>query len=1423
MSNNNLALYFGSNSSHSIRFIRNIIKNMNNSKNITNTIDKEEKNFGYIIEIRSISSLYINPKEIVVNSRNKYFLRYFINSYNLKTRKQYGNTYRSPLIPVKINENDLIEFYDNNPFYAYVLSQEPKNDNLVVQIILVETTYDEVILKEKCLGWTLVELYLEDQEKNEKNFTPERVEIYGGTSRELLFKNDIVPMRNTIFEYYSYKYPNLQLISFLLPNNIVLAYNEPLPGLNLRSLPQIPNTNEVLKTVHFITAYIKNLNIEINSELEDNILQFGREYRLEKYKIKENETNKVFIKERKIKCGIHNTWKFINTNGLQNSITLSKINKNKLESNGVLMIDKFFVDSLSCSSIIMELEYILTIPINGPQKEDNLSLIIGYHIYVPEKINLGNYYKEKVLMFTGPGITIYGDKMWQSENLGDKNIYISYILSQNDNLAYTSSRDIEFEANKEKLQNIQKNIIDQNNQMVLNNMEINKNNENKIIELENKIKYLQNELLNSNEMNNRDIRDRRRALLNQDLDINEPRYRSINNNNYNYNDNYSPMEKIKKEESVEYKEFIIFKERKEVLLKEIDEQESRLKDVQKPHVKEYEPMIKNISSRDKSNLISKGVLDLEINYPVESLIEYALEKELSSHGLATIFTFQFLAFKPSQKYYKDLRNVPEKIQFFFDFFHIKKLKTSVCNIVRPESVSYSNYYHFNNPLILKQENSNINTNLLNDSKEDIIIEIRYDPSMDNSIDFRDFVKYLFTKRMVVQIKDVQKSLNIGCIKIPLKDLVAQGKDKIPITKEYMIYDDNFKERGCIQLLITATKINTIRPYSYNRDIFKNINSKEGYNTLSRKKKIKVEKMDINKLMSQNKNLYNYTVTNINDHPKNNNNLNENNNIEKEMNHNYTKELRIEKDLEKKLRVMKYFSNKANIGNQNMMNKTNYSMGFGGNLHSKENNLNELRQKQKNEQNFLNTLKTCEQIRDFNRREIISKVSQETHKNSYNISLIMGQPIFFNYSIFNDSEYEENFHISIELNSNNKKNNNNISERYINNNNRIVSVVSVPQEWSSLVEKEKLIKPNNYDVISDDLNLQIKPGETIPLIIKLLSFIENKEEEKYSVCIHKKNGEPLYFLNINIKRVFPIYDHIFHYYLPCDNKNQNVILVNPFKNRKTKTMEMLNNLYIPDGSILLALDYETHDFNFKISQENNIYYNTFIIFLYLDKERTKLYLTWKIQIEWREVFDIQGTLGVKSQCILYVKYDEELHSQSIDSSSKNMNLQLFTNKPNTIFFPPDYDKPFIISPREQKKMKFVFYPKIKEDNLILINCVNVYTRELYKKWMIKSDISEPQIDKMKKIDFVIGTKNIFDLNYQNPFDNGIILFFYSGNEENMEVIDKIVSFNPGESKDVKLSIHDKGNIGKEEVLLFISDDGAQFCQTILFVINFRENK
>ena len=1412
---NNLIQYFGNNTFNALKFIRNLSKNINNSKNVLNAIDTSDKIEGYSIGIYSLTGLVNNPKELIISSSKKYYLRYFINIYNELNHQFYGNTYRSPLFPIEIKKDNKIELLVKNPFFFYVLSQEPKYENLIVQIILVEANQDDIILKEKCQGWAQLRLIKKNENQESKKNEKIIAELNKGTPRDLILSNSkkLNYLPNGIIEYIPYKYPKLELIKFLFPLNIILAYNEPLPGLLQRYLPENPNLNETLKPVEFYTAFLKNIILEINPDLEEHIIEFGKKYRFNKYNIEENELNKIAIKERRIKCGMHNTWKFINSNGLQNSITLTKISKTTLQSNGVLMIDKFFSDHLSCSAVIMELEYVITIPINGPQKEDNLNLILGYHIYVPEKINEGNYSREKLLMFTGPGSTIYGEKMWYSEKKEDRNIRISYILSQNSNLNYINQVEIS-EEDKKRINATQNALVDQNNQMILKGVQQNNSNETNSY-YKNKVEDLTKQLdKEREEVENYKLKMRNREAIWNNAGISTSK--DINNNiewdkTQTNNINNIPViepkpkeeKKIKKEETAEYKEFIKFKERKEVYIKELEEKIEILKDIQKPKVSEYEMPVKNITQRDKSYLIKKGIMDLVLKEPVESYIDKALEEELCKDGLATNFTFQFMSFKPSRAYYSDLRNVPQKIQFSLDFFNENKLRTPVCNIVRPEETKSNNHYYFNNPLILKKENIDMNSALLNDTKPEVILEVRYDPSLDTSINFRDFVKYLINKRLIVQIKDVQKGFNVGVIKIPLNDLIEKGKEKIQKEKEYEIYDDNFNIRGYIQVLIAASKYKTLRPYNYNMDKFYNINSQEGYNTLSKKKKVKAEQIDINKLTSQNKTLYNLTMNSL----KNQNNNNQDNNLIKDTNQNRLRKLRIEPEIEKKIRVMRYFNMKNNNMINNKMSNTNYSLG--NKIQQEEKKLNDLKQKQASDEQFFNTLKTCEQIREFNRSEILSKVSQESHKNTYNITLISGQPVYFNYSVFNDSSLDELCHISIDKVTHNKKDNNNFNIKK----NKIVDVISTPIEWRTIVEKEKLKKPNSYEAISDQLDMIIKPGETIPLVIKLLSYIENREEENYGVTIHKKNGQPLYYLSINIKRVFPIYDHIFHYYFPLDNSQKKVILRNPFGH--IKTMKMLNNVLITDKNITLGLDEDTHDFYFMIEQEQG----DFVIFFYSDEERTKLYLTWKFEIDWLET-DIRKVIrGKKESSTLNISNNPEINKEASYAGS-NITLQLFTNYPDVIIFPHDSRNPFTVKPNTTEVKKYMIYSRRDEENSAIINCVNVYTRNIYKSWLIKYEIDWPHIDESETVECIIGNKNEFTYRYKNPMSKFMVLTFYSGNEDIFEVFDRVVTFNGEESKDIKFQIHDKGIQGKEEVLLFVSDDNEDFCRTILFKIIFK---
>lgn len=136
----------------------------------------------------------------------------------------------------------------------------------------------------------------------------------------------------------------------------------------MKTLPRKPVLNEPIKLTQFFDVYLKNVEIEISPTLETSLLDFAKKYRSQKYgknfkiiqfiKFKDlpnnSNLNPISIKERKLKIGIHNTYTFINSNGIQNSITLTK-KEDTLFFKGVSHVDYFFLDEFC--AFIFELNY----------------------------------------------------------------------------------------------------------------------------------------------------------------------------------------------------------------------------------------------------------------------------------------------------------------------------------------------------------------------------------------------------------------------------------------------------------------------------------------------------------------------------------------------------------------------------------------------------------------------------------------------------------------------------------------------------------------------------------------------------------------------------------------------------------------------------------------------------------------------------------------------------------------------------------------------------------------------------------------------------------------------------------------------------------------------------------------------------------
>ena len=418
---------------------------------------------------------------------------------------------------------------------------------------------------------------------------------------------------------------------------------------------------------------------------------------------------------------------------------------------------------------------------------------------------------------------------------------------------------------------------------------------------------------------------------------------------------------------------------------------------------------------------------------------------------------------------------------------------------------------------------------------------------------------------------------------------------------------------------------------------------------------------------------------------------------------------------------------------------------------------------------------------------------------------MGQPHLFNYIVTNDSTIEELYHIVIS--SSNERD----QEIPADQSDKTVSIINTPEEWAKVVELNNLATPNDYNSISQDNYFVAKPNESVPLAIKLLTYQKLKENTTYSIWIHKKNGQPIYFLSITITNVFPVIDHVFKYYLPC-NKAQNVGMVNPFKNSRARMQKVLDNYVTTDSSISLILDSKTYDFSFQFTTKEEGFVHEFLLFIYLEKTKSDLYLTWKFEIYSMNIIELRTHLGSKSTQLLRI---ENNRGNNNDAKS----LKLYSNEPTVLFFVEGQDE-FTLLPSQAAESKYIIHPKNNIQNTVMINCVNTANRDLYQNWLVKITSQKPDIDETVKVECIIGSITNIKYEFTNPLNKWVLLNIDTGNSEFLNVVDSKAAFDANETKFINISIPSQEAVGRAEVLVFIYDQDEVFSRTVLFQMNYK---
>ena len=742
----------------------------------------------------------------------------------------------------------------------------------------------------------------------------------------------------------------------------------------------------------------------------------------------------------------------------------------------------------------------------------------------------------------------------------------------------------------------------------------------------------------------------------------------------------------------------------------------------------------------------------------------------SSHiNLAENFRIIFFSFLPLNGL-DNLNSIPDFINFRFSFWDFDEFYTPPCFVEKPEKFEI-------NHLLTSPHLPIIQYNINENSEEDAIVEINYDPSINNYISYKSFLSYLAFRELFIEIYDYEKKMPFGYFRFPLSKFLRPYQKSFASEQiEIKVYD-NFTHdmKGYIILDLKSKEAKTEKQFNimFQHNLLNFIDT----NDIKMKKKIIVSESSENKRKMLGS-------------------------LQKEEEKNYNKNIdRI------KLSI---------IGNKTFLSQTNKynikNLDFYDYDEEKERNIHQ-------------------KIINFN-----------NNVNRLTISLIQGEPHFFNFIIHNDTSTEQKYFIQISSDNN----------KYTNNskNDKILTFISNAEEWEYITMLKNLKIPNNYHSISENGYFILGPNTAIPLLIKCLSYksfngFEKDFQTNHTIMIYNIKGEVKYYLKVIIEKVFPIIDFEFYYRIP-KGTNKNIEFINPYKySNIIKSKQLLKNCVFINGNKniydnpKIEMNEKTNDFYFIFNYnpdfvdnntmaifdkkiKNNKAYNTKVdlglidnkklLFLYKDKFGVQLLLTYRFLLFEYEYLNIDYNFGTRMRNLISITNKNE----------ENTKYKFYSSDNNKIYFDDKYKNGLITKKNNIYNVEYTLYlTKNENDKEIQINCIDARSKEIYKAWIIKPKITKINLIQTININYlkIINNDIKTSFEYKNPLNTNCLINFICSTKTVIDIFNNQINFYANEKKNIIINVRKILIPQKITAYIFVNDENNLFHQVIQLNINY----
>lgn len=419
------------------------------------------------------------------------------------------------------------------------------------------------------------------------------------------------------------------------------------------------------------------------------------------------------------------------------------------------------------------------------------------------------------------------------------------------------------------------------------------------------------------------------------------------------------------------------------------------------------------------------------------------------------------------------------------------------------------------------------------------------------------------------------------------------------------------------------------------------------------------------------------------------------------------------------------------------------------------------------------------VRENRKPMVIKQALREYLSNAQKLFVRPGQALTFQFSLHNPHGHEECFTLAL--------------------NDADLSIIKSPIEWQWWVTHLNYDKPLDYDSLTEDNSVVLRPGETIPLIFKYFSW--DPQSKVISSWIHQSKGSPLCALELEIVPESAPVDHVLHYY--------------EYQGRISKIR--LPPLFVSEAQFkpIIQCSLSTTVINWETENEISLDYKvpiapnttSFNIVVYDNIYCSEMKANWEVKVHSLIGNDVSVTMGQSTSVRISCPGDEA------------RTVTLFSSSPEVIFFPPPHNKPFTLMPRTDNNLPVVIRSDTPVVQQVRIHCVDVFHKKLIHAWIFKIQTTGTNVTQTFDLKCPMNSITEKRVMFTNRSQSWAVFHFRSSNPKVLEIKEPRLPLEGGAKGFLPVLITPPQVPSFAEVSVFANDSEENIFECMLFKIDF----